>query len=109
MAIEDARFAAGYVNRAGQTCAFDDLGDFFAWMVAHQDDQALPLWVHDYEDGSWVDGSAAWFVCGSRLHTPMAGAIVALRTHDRALAFSVQHGGKVLDFKGTLEKEHNKS
>ena len=101
MIISDARFAAAYVTADGTGHKFDEIGGMLTTYLA-QPDEVAALFVHDYEDQSWLRAEAATYVFSQDLITPMAFGLVALASPDRAAALAQEVGGEVLSFEEAL-------
>lgn len=91
MIISEEHFASGYVGSGGETVAFDDLGEFLAF-VSMRPALAAKSYVHDAQDGRWLRASQAVFVQLPGLATPMGSGYAAFSNEDGAKAFSHRLG-----------------
>ena len=89
MVIDDARFAAAWIEVDGSEVHFDDIG--CAALAASERGLALDarIFVHDLSSEVWLDGRSARYVNSATLRTPMAYGVVALV--DQAAANSLAH------------------
>jgi copper chaperone NosL len=89
MVIDDARFAAAWIEGDGSEVHFDDIG--CAALEASERGLALDarVFVHDLSSEVWLDGRTARYVRSATLRTPMAYGVVALV--DQAAADSLAH------------------
>ena len=92
MVIGEERHAAALKGADGNWLLFDDTGEMVvsAQEAATGDTRA---WVHDYEQGTWHDATAAWYVWLPNRSTPMATGIVAFADQARAEAKAQEIGG----------------
>ncbi len=96
MVLEEPRFAAAHrETQRDEVRLFDDVGDMLAYERAHPELPAFRAWVHDFENGEWVDAAAAFYVCGSRVHTPMGHGVLAVSDGARAAQLVKKFGGRV--------------
>jgi copper chaperone NosL len=97
MAISQQQFAAEVLDSDENPVKFDDIGCMLRYLADSQH-KAPSIFVMDYQTRRWLDGSAAWFVRGSRVSTPMGGGILAFGDRSRAEAMARDTGGEVLPF-----------
>lgn len=97
MIISEARFAAAYVTVDGETRRFDDIGGMLDY-DKEQGEEVAVFWVHDYETEEWLKAGDATYVMNDELITPMGFGIIAFETRDRAMAWSSEEGGMVMNF-----------
>ncbi len=112
MIISEARFAAAYVTREGETRRFDDVGGMLLFHNERQEEVAV-FWVHDYETEEWLKADQAFFVMSDALTTPMGFGIVAFADKARAEELAAQTQGMVMTFEelvarfaGGVEMQH---
>lgn len=99
MIVSEERFASGYVGPGGETVAFDDLGEFLAF-VSLNPALAVQSYVHDAQDGRWLRASSAVFVKLPGLATPMGSGYAAFSSQARARDFARRQGAR---FEGPIE------
>lgn len=89
MVIDDARFAAAWIEADGSEVHFDDIG----CAALEASERGLPLdariFVHDLSSEVWLDARTARYVQSATLRTPMAYGVVAV--FDQAAADSLAH------------------
>lgn len=98
MIVSEARFTSGYVDAAGASVAFDDVGELLAAATA---DETLSraAFVTDAVDGGWTRAETAYFVRVPGLATPMGTGMAAFKDRAHAEAFAKERGGgAVLDW-----------
>lgn len=102
MIISDARFAAAYITKNGESQAFDEIGGM---MQTHLEKQAdvVAFFVHDYDDQGWIRAETATFVLNSDIISPMSFGLIAFAEADRAAAFAQEMQGTVLTFEETMQ------
>ena len=93
MIITEERFASGYVDSAGETVAFDDLGELLA-AVAKNPGLTAGSFVHDTQDGRWLRASDAVFVKLPGLATPMGSGYAAFASEMEAAGFARRLGAR---------------
>jgi len=101
MIVSEERFAAGYLTTDGQEAIFDDIGD----MVQHyldNDGNIAAIFVHDYNDHSWIKAETAIYVKSQNLPTPMLSGIAAFAHQEQASAFADTQDGKIFNFEELL-------
>jgi copper chaperone NosL len=91
MILSEERFVSGYVDKDGQTIAFDDLGEFLA-MVAKDPSIASKAYVHDAKDGRWLRAASAVFLKIPGLATPMGSGYAAFSAESEAWDFALRLG-----------------
>lgn len=91
MIVTEERFASAYVDSAGETVAFDDLGELLA-AVAKDPALTSAAYVHDASDGRWLRASDAVFVKLPGLATPMGSGYAAFASEEQAAVFARRLG-----------------
>jgi copper chaperone NosL len=75
------------------------LGDVARYSPGRSADEIVAHYVTDVPSRSWVDARSAFYVTGSTAKGPMrAGNLPAFASQEKARAFAVQRGGKVLAY-----------
>ena len=97
MIVSEERFAAGYLTRAGEERIFDDIGDMVQAHLQNHEEGAI-LFVHDYNNHTWLRAETAYYVLSPDLSTPMLSGLAAFPTADDAARFSADLNGQVLAF-----------
>ncbi len=103
MIISEARFAAAYVTRQGETRRFDDIGCMVQYHQEHAEEVAV-FWVHDFETEEWLRADQAFFVRSAAVHTPMGYGIVAVGEESRADRWAASLQGEVLTWSELLAR-----
>ncbi len=102
MIINDPRFAAAYAAQQGegsyQTFIFDDIGDMLHHMQQNLTLTGAGWWVHDYNSEEWIDATAAFYVVGEEIKTPMNHGIAAFAEEEAANSFAAEMQATVLDW-----------
>lgn len=97
MIISEERFAAGYLTQDGQEHIFDDIGDMVQAYLQNQA-EVTAIFVHDYDDHTWLRAEKAYYVASEQLPTPMLSGLAAFASGERAAAFAQETAGRVLTY-----------
>lgn len=105
MIINEARFAAGYVDELGRSQGFDDIGEMLQ-EAASRPERIDSLFVADFENESrWIQANQAIYVHAPGFVTPMGSGWLAFSSRDNARSFA---GGRkearVFTFLTALQK-----
>lgn len=97
MIIDDARFAAAYRLADGTELTFDDLGG----LIIHgresgELDDAVKVWVSDFEDEVLIDAVPAFYVPTLGVASPMGHGILAFAGEVAATEAAMALGGEVI-------------
>lgn len=87
MIISDDRFAGGYVSDAGESVAYDDLGELLAELEASPALRAR-AWVRDFAGAGWLRLESAHALRVPDFPTPMGTGWVAFASREAAEAFA---------------------
>jgi copper chaperone NosL len=93
MLISERRYAAELIDSNGEIYKFDDIACMLRFAHSRRMDKSSSrFYVTNYATGDgWIDATAAHFVrLQSRVSSPMASGIVALRDAGNAAATSIQ-------------------
>ena len=101
MIVSEERFAGGFITADGQNHIFDDLGDLAQAHVQHAG-QIVAIFVHDYDDHTWIKAETATFVRSRQLPTPMLSGMAAFAQAERAATFAAENDGEVLTFENYI-------
>jgi len=93
MAVGEERFASGYVDGAGRSVVFDDVGEFLQAMAADPSREPAS-YVHDAVEGRWLRAGGAYFVRVPGLATPMGTGWAAFASEPQARSFGAGFGVK---------------
>ena len=93
MAVGEERFASGYVDGAGRSVVFDDVGEFLRAMAAEPSLEPAS-YVHDAVEGRWLRADGAYFVRVPGLATPMGTGYAAFASEAQARSFGAGFGAK---------------
>ena len=102
MIINEAKYAAAYVNPDGDVRRFDDIGG----MSAHIDEtpeEIAVLWVHDYDTEEWLKAEEAFYVGSEDLLTPMGFGIIAFGSRERAEEWASEQTGTMRTYSELFE------
>ena len=103
MIVNEARYAAAYVTRDGDTRRFDDIGGMLAYRK-EVDEEVLVLWVHDFDTEAWLKANEAHYVMSDKLHTPMGFGIIAFAGQEQAESWTAENGGMEMSYSEMLER-----
>jgi copper chaperone NosL len=84
MSIGDERFAAAWRDASGEERHFDDIGCMVSAYNRDGAGEAPRFYVHDYRKLTWLEATAASYVVGNAIKTPMAYGVVALEAYENA-------------------------
>jgi copper chaperone NosL len=98
MIVSEERYAAGYITPAGETRIFDDIGDMVQAHLQDQEEEAAALFVHDYNDHTWIRAETAHYLHSPNLPTPMLSGLAAFPTAAEANSLADELGGQILTF-----------
>lgn len=87
MIISEERHAAGYLSEAGESVAYDDVGELLA-ALTKQPRLSSRAWVRDFNGQGWVRAQEASFVVSPGLATPMGSCVAAFADSAGAAEFS---------------------
>lgn len=98
MTISEARHAAALTDAAGErpTLLFDDIGCLARYDARTDSTPSGERWVHDYRTGEWVAISAATFVRGAAISTPMGSGVAAFASASDADGLAADRGAERL-------------
>lgn len=97
MIVSEERFAAGYITENGQDYIFDDIGDMVQAQLQSQE-EIIAIFVHNYENHTWIPAESAYFAQSDDLATPMLSGLAAFSTADQAQAFADGLEGQVFSY-----------
>lgn len=100
------RWAAQLIFDDGGAHFFDSPADLFLMLAdlehfdaQHRTEQAVALYVSDFQGSGWLNARHAVFVVGSRIRGPMRGPdLPAFADTSSAEAFIAEQGGRTLGF-----------
>lgn len=84
----------------GEAHHFDGMKDLLAYYFSpakfsgRADAEVKAIWTKDYYTLQWVEARRAWFVVGSRVHSPMGHDFIPLASREAAEAFKRDHQGQ---------------
>jgi copper chaperone NosL len=109
MIISDPRFAAAYAHEISpgryEQLAFDDVGNMLHHASKHPEHQIAGWYVHDYRTEEWLDATAAYYVVGGAIQTPMGYGIAACADQQEAQKMAAEIGGEVLTWETLHDRE----
>ncbi len=103
MITSEERFAAGYLSSDGEEHIFDDIGDMVQAQLESKQ-EITALFVHDYEDHTWIKAETAHYTRSNNLPTPMLSGLVAFTTAEKAQALAAELDGEVLTYDELLAR-----
>lgn len=98
MIISEKLFSAEYLIDKGKTKKFDDLGCMFHYIAEEEvnKDKISSIFVIDYYNNRWINGSDAYYVWSKNLTTPMDHGFVALKKKESAEELANSTNGEVI-------------
>lgn len=106
MIISEKPFSAEYLIDKGKTKKFDDLGCMFHYIAEEEvnQDKISSIFVIDYYNNRWINGSDAYYVWSKNLTTPMDHGFVAIEKKETAEKLANSINGKVIGiYKDVME------
>ncbi len=103
MIVNEERFAVAAIVDAGDgpvPLLFDDVSCLFAYEADEPQAAVSVRYVHDANTNAWLDASAAHFVKGEAIRSPMGGGVLATGDRGAADSLGARFGGDVLGFEG---------
>ena len=97
MLISDKGFAVAFQIAAQPAEVFDDIACMLSEIEEREDFAEATVWVHAYDEESWLGPDEAFLVRTDRLETPMGGRTVAVTDLDMANQLVAQFGGEIVD------------
>lgn len=96
MLISDPIYAAAF-SGGGRQAVFDDIGCMLVEVAGAAEPQPKMMWVHDYQNGRWLNADEAVFVRSTQISTPMASGIVAVGDRAAAVELAARNDGEIID------------
>ena len=97
MVIDDARFAAAWIDSSGEEVHFDDIGCAALEAAERALESGARIFVHDFTTQGWLDGRTAGYVLSpASIRTPMAYGLAAVQDRAAAEALARRAEGRVL-------------
>lgn len=96
MPVVDPRYTAAVLPEGEEDwILFDDNGEFLKYYQVH-DGAYDAMWVHDFNDETWVKAQDAWYLESRELTTsPMGWGVATFKDEESARAAAETHGGDV--------------
>jgi hypothetical protein len=94
--ISDPIYAAAF-SGGGRQAVFDDIGCMLVEVAGAAEPQPKMMWVHDYQNGRWLNADEAVFVRSTQISTPMASGIVAVGDRAAAVELAARNDGEIID------------
>ncbi len=96
MPVVDPRYTAAVLPENEEDwILFDDNGEFLKYVQTH-DGSYDAMWVHDFNDESWVKAEDAWYLESRELTTsPMGWGVASFKDQESARTAADTHGGDV--------------
>ncbi|RME70484.1 MAG: hypothetical protein D6784_16710 [Chloroflexi bacterium] len=101
MIVSEERFAAGYVLQDGTERVFDDIGDMIQQYL-REPGQVAALFVHEYNEHTWIRAETAYYVHSDHLTTPMLSGLAAFAGEAAAQQAAADLQGQVMQFEDLL-------
>jgi hypothetical protein len=100
MPVVDPRYTAAILP-AGEDewILFDDVGEFLKYITTRDGMSYDAMWVHDFNDESWVKAEEAWYLESPELtSSPMGWGVATFKDEESALAAQEELGGDLYDW-----------
>jgi nitrous oxide reductase accessory protein NosL len=82
----------------GCKCMFNLMLSMDKYDKAHSMDDVAAVWVKDFSNGTWIDGTEAHFVVGSKMMGPMGKELIPFADHAAAMKFHHEQGGNMMGY-----------
>ena len=80
----------------GCKCMFNFMSSMDQYDKAHSSDDVAVMWVKDFNNGKWIDGTEAYFVVGSKMMGPMGKELIPFADQATAMKFHQEQGGNMM-------------
>jgi copper chaperone NosL len=92
----------------GCKCMFNFMSSMDKYDKTHSKDDVAVVWVKDYSNSKWIDGTKAHFVVGSKVMGPMGKELIPFADQAAAMKFHQEQGGNMMMY-GEITPEVLKS
>lgn len=105
MPVVDPRYTAAVLPEGEEDwILFDDNGEFLKYLQT-QDASFDAMWVHDFNDESWVKAEEAWYLESRELtSSPMGWGVATFKDQESAEAAQQELGGDLFDWEAVQEE-----
>lgn len=105
MPVVDPRYTvAALPEESNEWVLFDDVGEFLKYIQTRSTEFEI-MWVHDFNDESWVEAQDAWYLESRELTTsPMGWGVATFKDEESALAAQEEFGGDLYDWESVQEE-----
>jgi nitrous oxide reductase accessory protein NosL len=105
MPVVDPRYTvAALPEDSNEWILFDDVGEFLKYIQTRSTEFEV-MWVHDFNDESWVEAQDAWYLESRELTTsPMGWGVATFKDEESARAAQEEFGGDLYDWKSVQEE-----
>lgn len=106
MAVVDPRYtAAALPEGEDEWVLFDDNGELLKYLQNNSGASFDVIWVHDFNDESWVRAEDAWYLESLELtSSPMGWGVATFKDEESARAAQEEFGGDVFDWESVQEE-----
>lgn len=105
MTISDGKFGAELITEKGRVYKFDDIACMVHYSKENSANKIQAFYVHDYaQDNVLIPVSAAFFISGGNIKSPMHGNIIAFINGNVARDFSEKLEGTLIEWQDILNK-----
>ena len=80
----------------GCKCMFNFMSSMDKFDKAHTKNDVAAVWVKDFSNSTWIDGTEAHFVVGSKMMGPMGKELIPFADHAAAMKFHQEQGGNMM-------------
>jgi nitrous oxide reductase accessory protein NosL len=105
MPVVDPRYTvAALPEDSNEWILFDDVGEFLKYIQTRSTEFEV-MWVHDFNDESWVEAKDAWYLESRELTTsPMGWGVATFKDEESARAAHEEFGGDLYDWESVQEE-----
>jgi nitrous oxide reductase accessory protein NosL len=105
MPVVDPRYTvAALPEDSSEWILFDDVGEFLKYIQTRSTEFEV-MWVHDFNDESWVEAQDAWYLESRELTTsPMGWGVATFKDEESARAAQEEFGGDLYDWESVQEE-----
>lgn len=106
MPVVDPRYTVAILPEGEEDwILFDDVGEFLKYMTTRDGMTYDAMWVHDFNDESWVSAEEAWYLESRELtSSPMGWGVATFKDEESALAAQEEFGGELYTWETVLDE-----
>lgn len=106
MPVVDPRYTAAVLPEGEEAwILFDDVGEFLKYVTTRDGVTYDAMWVHDFNDESWVKAEDAWYLESRELtSSPMGWGVATFKDEESASTAQGELGGDLYNWESVQEE-----